>query len=71
MHDAIAALIVGRALCLGCIAAKVSVTLTAADEALTGIAKELQLYALPRSRCRSCEAITMTYRIGGRQFHGW
>lgn len=62
----IASLILDRPLCLACIAVKANLTLMATDDALTEIGKSLQLTALPRSRCRNCGDIAMTYSIGER-----
>lgn len=62
----IASLILDRPLCLACVAIKANLTLTTAADALTEIGKSLQLSAVPRSRCRNCGDIVMTYSIGER-----
>jgi hypothetical protein len=67
IHDIIAAVIVERPLCLECIAAKSNVALLMTDEALTNIAKVMPIDAVPRSRCRNCGDIRMTYSIGAPQ----
>jgi hypothetical protein len=54
IHDVISAVIVDRPLCLDCIAVKVSLGLTATDEALTNFARSVPIFTAPRSRCRSC-----------------
>jgi hypothetical protein len=62
----IAALILDRPVCLECIATKATLTLLAADEELTALGKLIRVDSRPRSRCRNCGGITLTYCIGER-----
>ena len=62
----IGALIVDRPLCLECIADKVNERLTVVDEALTRIAMVTLISVVPRSTCRDCGNVRVTFCIGDR-----
>ena len=62
----ISSLITERPLCLECIANKVDLSIMAVDEALTVIARVMQISAVPDSPCLHCRELRITFCIGGR-----
>ena len=57
-HARVAALIADRRLCLDCIAEQTRTSILDTDTALTAIAQRV-----PRSLCRTCGKIRMTYSL--------
>jgi hypothetical protein len=61
---AIAALIVNRALCRGCIAAKTSMKGDAVDAAIVGLSRSaVKVHRYPNGTCVECGANRLVYAI--------